>query len=103
MGDAGTQQAPHHKHVTIVDENGVVDQDEVEVWWDQGHQVIWHNSTAHPCRVVFDGESPFDSIEFQVPAHGETYSGLGRRGGRFKYTVHGHGGCNDPIIILHPP
>ena len=104
MGDAATQTS-NHKHVTIINELGHVDLEEVEVWFERGEQVIWKTPTGHPFRVVFDGPegSPFDTDTFHVPAGGMIQSGQARRGGRFKYTVHGPGGANDPILNLHPP
>ena len=101
MADAGVQ----HKHITILDEIGNVDQHEIEVWWDKGEQVIWKTSLAAGFKVVFDGPegSPFDTDTFEVPAGGLIQSGVAKRGGRFKYTVHGPGGCNDPFITFHPP
>lgn len=105
MSQTGTQAAPLHKHVTIMDEHGHVDIDSIKVMWKNGEQVVWKTTLPKGFKVVFDGPngSPFDTDTFEIPAGGTVYSGVSKKGGTFKYSVHGPCGCNDPIVILDPP
>jgi hypothetical protein len=99
-----SEAVPNHKHVVITDENGKVDKDEIELWRGTGEHVVWSASVTKGFRVVFDGPegSPFESAAFEVPAGGVVHSGEPKKGGRYKYTVHGPSGINDPIIIIKP-
>lgn len=94
-----------HKDVQIVTDDGHVDPDDVDIY--PGQEAIWfaHNNQAG-ATIEFssaDG-SPFYEKIFYVPAGGTVSSGLFRsdaKSKRYKYTVKGPAGQNDPGVIIH--
>jgi|SRR5215469_6224886 hypothetical protein len=94
-----------HKDVQIISDDGQVDPDVVDIY--SGQEAIWfaHNSQAG-ATIDFssaDG-SPFYAKTFYVPAGGTVSSGLARNDAqskRYKYTVKGPTGQNDPVVIIH--
>lgn len=91
------------KHVRVTDDHGHVDQEDVSISISTEEEVIW--SADKKSVVVFntpDG-SPFHQHTFPVPAGGSVSSGPARddaQNKRYKYTVVGEGGSNDPGVII---
>ncbi len=92
------------KHVRVTDNQGHVDQEDVSVSIGAEEEVIW--SADSRTVIVFntpDG-SPFTQHTFPVPAGGSVSSGPARQDAeekkRYKYTVVGEGGTNDPGVII---
>ena len=93
------------KHVHVTSDQGKVDQNEVKLSRENGDDVTWHSYDNQKATVVFASpdRSPFLESHFYVPAGGTVSSGPVRSDAlkkRYKYTVVGEGGVNDPIIII---
>ena len=93
-----------NRHVHAED-NGQVDNDTVHVSKKAGHQVTW--SSASKARIEFSSESgsPFEEATFHIPARGSVSSGPAKATAeaekRYKYSVVGEKGVNDPTVIIH--
>ncbi len=91
------------KHVRVTDDQGHVDQEDVDISISAGEQVTWSADTK--TVIVFNKPegSPFSDKTFQVPAGGSIASGPARQDAekkKYKYTVVGQGGSNDPGVII---
>ena len=93
------------RSVHITSDAGDVDQPEIRVSRLMGEQVTW-STRGRSATVVFDAPegSPFQYASFEVPAGGSVSSGpaTADASGPYKYTVVGHSGRNDPIVIVDP-
>lgn len=93
-----------NRHVHAED-NGQVDNDTVHVSKSAGHQVTW--SSRSKAIVAFSSESgsPFEEATFHIPAGGSVSSGPAKVTAeaekRYKYSVVGVKGVNDPTVIIH--
>ena len=95
-----------HKDVHIVSDNGQVDQNDVDISKLAADEVTWfaHNQ-EEGATIEFssaDG-SPFNDSVFRVPIGGSVSSGPAKDGAkpkRYKYTVTGPAGQNDPGVII---
>jgi len=94
-----------HKDVHLTDDNGHVDQNDVPVSKKLGEEVTWyaydHQFGATIEFSSADG-SPFYDATFYVPIGGSVSTGPAKNVDpkRYKYTVNGHGGQNDPGVII---
>jgi hypothetical protein len=93
-----------HKDVQIISDDGKVDPDDVDIY--RGQEAIWfaHNTAWATIDFSSAAGSPFYEKTFHVPAGGTVSSGLVRddaKPGRYKYTVTGPNGHNDPGVIIH--
>ena len=85
--------------------NGQVDNDTVHVSKSAGHQVTW--SSRSKAIIAFSSESgsPFEETTFHIPAGGSVSSGPAKATAeaekRYKYSVVGEKGVNDPTVIIH--
>jgi hypothetical protein len=99
---AGTKGA--NKPVHIIDDKGTVDRDDVDIYKKSGDEVTWIADVA-ASTIDFTNGSPFTGgSSFQVPAGGSASSGPVRKDAepkRYKYTVTGPKGHNDPGVIIH--
>lgn len=91
--------------ITIRDDFGTVDKELVHI--RKGKEVEWINAAEHQVQIIFDEGPPFDWKEpFVVQAKKVKGSGVQKKdvllGHRYKYTVVGFMGNNDPIIIIDP-
>ncbi|HEX2328360.1 MAG TPA: hypothetical protein VHN74_06535 [Candidatus Angelobacter sp.] len=94
-----TQAGP--KNVRITDNAGHVDQNDVTISGQD--QVVWTADTNSEVRFDSPDGSPFAQSRFQVPARGSVSSGpvsSNAQPKRYKYTVVGEGGHNDPGVII---
>jgi len=93
-----------HKDVHIIDDKGNVDKDDVDIYTNLGEEVTWIADNADSSIDFTDG-SPFSGLpSFQVSAGGNVSSGPVRKDAepkRYKYTVTGPKGFNDPGVIIH--
>jgi hypothetical protein len=93
-----------NRHVHAED-NGQVDNDTVHVSKSAGHQVTW--SSRSKAIIAFSSESgsPFEETTFHIPAGGSVSSGPAKATAeaekRYKYSVVGEKGVNDPTVIIH--
>ena len=94
------------QQVHIVSDNGQVDQNDVEISKPAGDEVTWFaQSKKAGSTIEFsppDG-SPFQDSTFSVPAGGSVSSGPAKgeaEAKRYKYTVTGPDGDNDPGVII---
>ena len=93
-----------NRHVHAED-NGQVDNDTVHVSKSAGHQVTW--SSRSKAIIAFSSESgsPFQETTFHIPAGGSVSSGPAKATAeaekRYKYSVVGEKGVNDPTVIIH--
>jgi hypothetical protein len=93
-----------HKDVHITDDKGKVDKDDVDIYTKLGEEVIWFADKAGSTIDFTDGSPFYGPPSFQVPAGGNVSSGRVRDGAepkRYKYTVTGPAGQNDPGVIIH--
>jgi hypothetical protein len=103
--DKVAEEAVTRKRIKITSHNGKVDADEVRVSKNAGEEVMWFSHDNKRAIIAFasaDG-SPFEETHFHVPAGGSVCSGPAHRAAKakaYKYTVVGHAGVNDPIIII---
>lgn len=96
------------KHVRINRDDGGVDQEEVRISLGNNEEVIWTADNHRSATITFKAESPFQDTVFHVPAGGSVTTGPARNGAlpktvsekRYKYTVAGPSGSNDPIVII---
>jgi hypothetical protein len=93
-----------HKDVHIIDNNGHVKPDPVDIYKSSGDQVLWIADTG-PAVVEFSPtDCPFYKCNFNVAAGGSVPSGPIRddaQAKRYKYSVKGQTGPNDPVVIIH--
>ena len=93
-----------NRHVHAED-NGQVDNDTVHVSKSAGHQVTW--SSRSKAIIAFSSEtgSPFEETTFHIRAGGSVSSGPAKATAqaekRYKYSVVGEKGVNDPTVIIH--
>ena len=94
------------RDVKITSNDGQVDVQEARVSKSTHEEIVWFAHDGKGAIVVFaspDG-SPFQETQFQVPAGGSVSSGPALRGAAtgkpYKYTVVGHTGVNDPVVII---
>ena len=97
-----TENDNRHVHA---EDNGHVDNDTVHVSKSAGHQVTW--SSRSKAIIAFSSESgsPFEETIFHIPAGGSVSSGPAKATAeaekRYKYSVVGEKGVNDPTVIIH--
>jgi hypothetical protein len=90
--------------VHITSDDGQVDEPSITISRSED-QVTWTAHGAKKALIVFatpDG-SPFHDTTFQVPANGSVSSGPVKATAlnqRYKYTVVGQIGVNDPVVIV---
>jgi plastocyanin len=98
--NTGRFTAAAAKPVHITNDKGGVDQNSVTL--TSGEEVTWFARGNQKATIRFDSSSPFHDTDFSVPAGGSVSSGAAKSGsdGRYKYTVHGPGGKNDPEVII---
>ena len=93
-----------NRHVHAED-NGQVDNDTVHVSKSAGHQVTWSSNGKAVIKFSSQDGSPFEQAIFKVPAGGSVSSGPAKATAeaekRYKYSVVGEKGVNDPIVIIH--
>lgn len=96
-----------HKGVHITSDAGRVDQQDVEISKSLADEVTWFAHGDAGAIIAFsspDG-SPFLEATFHVPATGSVSSGPAKAGAvidkKYKYTVIGRSGLNDPGVIIH--
>jgi hypothetical protein len=94
------------KPVHILSDAGLVDQDDIAISRNRGDQVTWFAYGTSGATIEFsppDG-SPFHDSTFRVPAAGSVTSGPVTSSAllnkRYKYTVEGPAGTNDPGVII---
>lgn len=93
------------KSVHITSDDGQVDAPDVTISMTNKDEVTWFAHGAAGAVIVFsspDG-SPFEEILFTVPARGSVSSGPTTARAvakRYKYTVVGRTGANDPGVIV---
>jgi hypothetical protein len=103
--DKVVEGALTRKHIKITSHDGQVDTATVKVSRSVGEEVVWFSHDNKRAIIAFasaDG-SPFEETHFHVPAGGSVCSGPAHSAAvlkAYKYTVVGHAGVNDPIIII---
>lgn len=91
------------KDINITDTFGAVDLSSVKVSKKGFEQVTWHSNVSQDTTIKFDADSPFQQSEFTVPAGKSVSSGppvVPASSTTYKYTVYGHDGQNDPVVIV---
>jgi hypothetical protein len=105
IADGVEEGAVSRKHVKITSHDGQVDTHTVRVSKSVGEEITWFSHDNKRAIVVFasaDG-SPFQETHFHVPAGGSVSSGPAHdlaEHKSYKYTVVGHTGVNDPVVII---
>jgi hypothetical protein len=93
-----------NRHVHAED-NGQVDNDTVHVSKSAGHQVTWFSASKAKIEFSSQSGSPFEEATFHIPAGGSVSSGPAKATAmaekRYKYSVVGEKGVNDPTVIIH--
>lgn len=94
---------PKPVDIKIEDRKGKVNKYECTLHTDQSEEAVW-NSDDGRCLVIF-GTSPFKDSVFVVPDGGSVSSGevvapVEKPPKKYKYTVVGPDGSNDPIIVI---
>jgi hypothetical protein len=92
----------NEKHIRITTSNGHVDHENQPIN-GSNEEAVWHSGNGEAFRIVFRNDSPFSSHTFEVPAGGSVPSGApspNAAAKSYKYDVVGHGGTNDPTIII---
>jgi len=93
-----------NRHVHAED-NGQVDNDTVHVSKSAGHQVTWFSASKATIEFSSQSGSPFEEATFHIPAGGSVSSGPAKATAmaekRYKYSVVGEKGVNDPTVIIH--
>jgi hypothetical protein len=86
-------------------EDGQVDNPEVPISMSAREEVTWFSSTKAIIAFASHDGSPFAETTFHVPAGGSVSSGPANKTAepekRYKYTVVGEKGVNDPTVIIH--
>jgi len=94
-----------HPHKVYTEDDGGVDQDEIEISKSAKEQVTWFSKKGGFIAFASEDGSPFNAATFQMPAGGSVSSGAVRPDaeyGEYKYTVVGQIGVNDPKVIIKP-
>ncbi len=93
---------PNPVHIKIQDRKGKVNQDEVTIHTEQCQEAVWTSDDGR-CLIIF-ANSPFNDSVFVCPDRGSVTSGLAAvtdcTKKKYKYTVIGPEGLNDPIIVI---
>lgn len=90
------------KHDVQVEDDGKVNKPELDA--HRGDQVVW--KSYKPARIVFESTegSPFEHKTFVVSPEGTQPAAQVKddvEARRYKYTVYGAHGTNDPAVIIH--
>ncbi|HLW54979.1 MAG TPA: hypothetical protein VKW06_19250 [Candidatus Angelobacter sp.] len=94
--------APAAKAVHIISDKGGVDHDSVTIRLSAQEEVTWFAHGNQTATITFE-HSPFHDSIFTVPAGGSVSTGAAKGASpyqRFKYTVTGPGGKNDPEVVI---
>jgi len=100
--------APLPENVKLINHSGGVDRGSVTIPGPGvaggAGSVTWLSNKNGGETVVFDkGDgTPFLSDRFTVPDGGNVNSGAATKKGKFRYSVHGAHGNNDPVIVVDP-